>query len=129
MELLDVRVARLEPNDVLHVRPSPLIDALVVVSHDAEVDGWRGESLDKGFLGRVNVLVLVHDELPERVMYFLVNARVAERVDRPGNNLAVGKEAMILEIREVPLIDVPERILKLTRLKQLVLDDFDTLRE
>ena len=65
LERRHVRVAVAERDDVGDVRPAPLVDRLVVVADDAQLDVRPGQQLDQSLLRRVDVLVLVDDEMPE----------------------------------------------------------------
>ena len=54
-----------EGHDVGHVRAAPLVDGLLVIPDDAQFDLRAGQQLDQPFLGRIDVLVLVHDQVTE----------------------------------------------------------------
>jgi hypothetical protein len=58
-----IRVVALEVEDVAYVCPPPGVDRLVVVSHHAEVAAGAGEEACHLELGRVGVLVLVHQQV------------------------------------------------------------------
>lgn len=59
-------VALCEVDDVGDVRTSPLVDGLVVIADDAELGLRSSQEFDESFLGGIDVLVLVHDEMPQR---------------------------------------------------------------
>ena len=51
-----------------YVGPTPLIDCLIVIGDDAEVDGWLSQKTDEPLLSGVDVLVFVHDQVPQRTV-------------------------------------------------------------
>ena len=67
VELRDALVPVGEGHDVAHVGAAPLVDRLVVIAdHDEVGSAVRlGQQLDQSLLGRVDVLVLVDDQVPQ----------------------------------------------------------------
>ena len=54
----------LQPGQRARVRPSEGVDGLIGVADDDQLGGARGQPLDQGDLGRVDVLVLVDEQVP-----------------------------------------------------------------
>ena len=59
------RVAVGEGDDVGDVRAAPLVDRLLVVADDAQLHLRAGQQLDQPLLRRVDVLVLVDDQVAQ----------------------------------------------------------------
>ena len=129
MELRDVVVPLGEGDDVCDVAAAPLVDRLVVVPDHAELCLRTGQELDQTFLGRVDVLVLVHDQVPHRGVQPLADRVVLEGCHRSGDLLAVGQEPIGLECSVEVLYYVPERLVQVARVQQLVVDDREVLQE
>jgi len=84
---------------------------------------WIGpESLDQRLLCRVDILVLVNDQVPERTVNGVERLWTRELANRPRDDLPVGQESVFLERSAITLIDRAQRILELVRLESLVLD-------
>ena len=96
-EACDVVVAIGEADDVLHVSTSPLVDRLVIVTDDAEFDRRLGHSLDQRFLGRVDVLVLVHDQVTQRSVGSLEHIWMGKRMHCGGHHAPVGEETVLVK--------------------------------
>ena len=64
-DLRDAGIAVLETQDVAHVAAAPLVDRLVVVADDADAGAQAVQLLDHGLLHRIDVLVLVDDDVPD----------------------------------------------------------------
>ena len=94
LELRDAVVALGERHDVVDVGPAPLVDRLVVVADDDEVGCpvRLREQLDQPLLGRVDVLVLVDDQVPQLGGDLRVDRRVLERLDGADDLRAEGHE-------------------------------------
>ena len=60
-----VFILRLEGEYVLDRRPAELVDALVVVAHDADVPAARGEQGSEQILQMVCVLIFIHQNIAE----------------------------------------------------------------
>ena len=73
----DRRVAVLEGQDVAHVAAAPLVDRLVVVTDDADAGAEFVNRLDDGLLDRVDVLVLVDDDVANPVDQALAQVGIA----------------------------------------------------
>ena len=65
--LVDAGVPVGEGDDVRDLAAAPLVDRLVVVSDDAEVRAELGQPADQSLLQRVDVLVLVDDDVADVV--------------------------------------------------------------
>ena len=75
-DLLDVGVAIGERDDVRYLAAAPLVDRLVVVPDDAQVRTELDEPADETFLERVDVLVLVDDDVLDVVLDVVLDAHV-----------------------------------------------------
>ena len=86
----------LERQDVANVRAAKLVDALVVVSHDAEVAVAPGQLLDHDVLRPVRVLVLVDHDVGEALLVSLEHVLVLfEQAHRPKQEV-IEVEGMVL---------------------------------
>ena len=128
--ILSRLVAPPEPDDVRHVRSAPLVDRLIVVADYAKLDGLACEQLDEPFLGRIDVLILVHHEVPQ-VRVNLTQQRLVRSEGPHGLNdlLAVGQQAPPFQFLVVPLRNGLERSAELIEREQLVLDHVDVRAE
>ena len=85
--LSDAVVAVGERDDVGDLAAAPLVDRLVVVADDAEVRAELREPADEALLQRVDVLVLVDDDVPDVVADVrLDDARPRRRPSSPSRN-------------------------------------------
>ena len=126
---LTVRVALVELDDVRDVGPSPLVDRLIVVADDAEVHGVGGEQLDQRLLRRVDVLVLVDDQVAQRRVDGREDLRPRELRDRARDLCPYVRKRLSSSDGEVALVDLAERVVELVRLEQLVLDHLEVRQE
>ena len=85
MHLPDAGVAVGERDDVRDLAAAPLVDRLVVVADDAQVRAEPDEAADQPLLQRVDVLVLVDDDVPDVVPDVPLDHRRCRRPrrDRP----------------------------------------------
>jgi hypothetical protein len=118
-----------EVDDVGHVGPAPLVDRLVVVTHDAELGGWTRQQRDEPFLGRVHILVLVDDQVSEVSVHCRGDLRLIELADGPDHLLAKGEEPVALEGVEVAGDDRPQRLGDESRVEQFVLENVERLEQ
>ena len=86
-----------ERQDVPHVRAAPLVDRLVVVADDGELHRRRGEQLDEALLGRVDVLVLVDEQVAQRAVDAREDLGSFKRLERAGDEQAEGEEVVPVE--------------------------------
>ena len=84
-------------------------------------------SLDQPLLGGVDVLVLVHDQVPELGVDDCRQLRAAPVPDRPHHLLAVGQQPVAIERLVVGAENPAETVGHRGGVEQLVLDDVDTL--
>ena len=68
----------LEVQDVADIGPSPSVDRLVFVPHDAEIVVLPGQMLHQQILGAVGVLVFVHQQILESLRVDGLDARLPE---------------------------------------------------
>ena len=118
-----------EGDDVGHVRAAPLVDGLLVVADHAQFDLRAGQQLDQPFLGRVDVLVLVHDQVAELGVDLSGQLRAFQLPHRPHDLLAVGEQPVALKSLVVGAQHRPERVGHRGRVEQLVLDHVHALEE
>ncbi len=78
----------MEPNHVPHVRAAPLVDRLVVVADNGQLDWRLGEPIDEGLLHRVDVLVLIDQQVGEATADLVQHHRVLEGLDGERDELA-----------------------------------------
>ena len=111
------------------VRAAPLVDGLLVVADHAQLHLRAGQQLDQPLLGRVDVLVLVHDQVPQPGVDLGGQLRALQLPYRPHDLLAVGKQPVAIEGLVVGAQHRPERVGHRSRVEQLVLDHVDALEE
>ncbi len=61
--------------DVADVRPSPDVNALIIIAHHAQVAVFGGQGLDEDILGAVRVLVFVHQDVAETLLELFADVR------------------------------------------------------
>ncbi len=66
----------LEAEDVFNRRAAELVDALVVVAHDAEVSALFGQQADEKGLRAAGVLVFVHEDIAEALAVVVQDIRI-----------------------------------------------------
>ena len=118
-----------EPDDVGDVRAAPLVDRLVVVADDAQLDLRAGQQLDQPLLGRVDVLVLVDDQVPQLGVDLGGQLRPLQLPYRAHDLLAVGQQPVAVEGLVVGAQHRPERVRHGGGIEQLVLHHVDALEE
>ena len=103
-DLPDAGVALRERDDVRDLAAAPLVDRLVVVADDAQVRAEPHQAADESLLQRVDVLVLVDDDVADVVPDVILDAhevvvlvRVAlEVVDGAADDLRVVEERVLV---------------------------------
>ena len=85
-DLPNARVAIRERDDVGDLTAAPLVDGLVVVADDTQVRAEMDEPLDQALLDRVDVLVLVDDDVLDVVADVAVGPRVSSSRSSPSRN-------------------------------------------
>ena len=70
LEELGSRKILLEAQDVLDLRPPERIDALRIVSHHTNIAVTCSQLADDDILGKVGVLILVHQNVSELLLIF-----------------------------------------------------------
>ena len=105
-----------------NVRTAPLVNRLVVVGNDAEMNRRLGQKGNQLLLGRVHVLVLVHDQVPQRPVDAGEHLGPVERLHRSRDEQPVGQEVVAEEgLLEGQVAVAERRALERGRVKQLVL--------
>ena len=84
VDLPDAGVAVGERDDVRDLAAAPLVDRLVVVADDAQVRAELRQPADESLLQRVDVLVLVDDDVAD-VVPDVIAGRAPRRRPRPGH--------------------------------------------
>src|SRR5262249_29161127 len=79
---------------VRHVRATPLVNRLVIVGDHAKVDRGLCQDVNELLLRRVDVLVLVHDQVSERAVDSLEGLWPAQGLYRRRDEQAVGEEVV-----------------------------------
>jgi hypothetical protein len=123
------RIAVRERHDVRDVGASPLVDGLLVVADNAQLGPRAGQELDQPLLGRVHVLVLVDDQVTQLAVNHGCKSRTLELANGTNDLLTVGEQAIALERVVVGAKNRAKRVGQRLRVKQLVLDDVDSLQE
>ena len=72
---LGVGVVALEALDVLHPRPTPAIDGLIVVAHQEEIVPVPGQQAQPGVLDGIGILELVHQDVGEALLVVVADVR------------------------------------------------------
>lgn len=117
-------------HDVRHVGPAPLVDRLIVVADDAQLHRRLGEELDQPLLCRVDVLVLVDDEMPKRRVHALEDYRLLQRGNGQRDELRESEEVVTLQHRPVVGAHLAEwRARERGRVDQLVAEHVDRLHQ
>lgn len=89
-DLSNVGVTIREGQDVVHIGSAPLVDRLLVITNDAEVNRTPRKSSDQLLLCRIDVLVFVNYEVPQRFVHFDEDGRDIEISDASADDLSVG---------------------------------------
>jgi hypothetical protein len=128
-ELLHALVALFERDDVGHRRPAPLVNRLVVVANHTHLGSASSQPLDQPLLHRVDVLVLVHDQVAQRAMDSFGHVRSRQFVRRTHHLLSEREQPVLLQGVEVPAQRVSEVALQRGRVEQLVLHHIEPTEE
>ena len=94
-DLPDAGVPARERDDVRHLAAAPLVDRLVVVAHHAEVRAEPDQAADESLLQRVDVLVLVDDDVADVVPDVVLDAREVVVLVRVAFEVAATAQVMI----------------------------------
>jgi hypothetical protein len=73
---LDWGITLLKGEDVGDVAASPLVDCLVITSHDTDISTCLGQQIDDAFLNRVHILVFIYDYMPNTLAQPLFQFRI-----------------------------------------------------
>lgn len=139
LELHDVcaRVALAEVEDVAPIRPSPAVDALVVVADDGEIAVHARERMDQPELRVVRVLELVDEDVAEAAAHLLAELVVLlERQHEPvdevtevhGSGAFLPGLVLVGDLRGDVLV-VAAQIVAVRDLLHLLLGALDRLRD
>ena len=91
--------------------------------------GSSARARDQRLLSGVDVLILIDDQVAQRLVRRLEHLGSAKLPDRPSDHLAEGQQAALLECLEVALVDRAEGFVELHCVKQLVFDHLEVLQE
>jgi hypothetical protein len=96
------RVARLKSQDVVHITAAPLVDRLVIVTDHAYAGPQAVQLVDHRFLNRIDILVLVNDDMADACRQPRAQARIAGQF---GHRLVqdAGVVEIALVVQQLPI--------------------------